>query len=282
MAEHDENKGHGGEGHGDGHSTGGAHGRHPGGHGGGHEEHEGAPEWLISFADNVVLMMGFFVILLAMNMKEPTTGGIGGKEKNPAPADSNPRMLDAVIALRKEFNNPVNVNSTNPRDAILVRHLRQRQKEGESKTTGPEGTKQNVQAQRNAEMEVPCAVIPFDDGSAELSADSRRTLAEAASQLVGQRFVVDVRGHVSAAEAAMTQDQGMDLSFRRAVAVARVLEENGLKRRQLRIVAAGDSWRLTPRAIDRAGHRSNQRVEIHQTSDLMPEDPYSPGAGSGG
>ena len=61
MADHDEHgeheEGHGGGSHGGGHAA------------GGHEEgHEGAPEWLISFADNVALMMGFFVILLAMNM----------------------------------------------------------------------------------------------------------------------------------------------------------------------------------------------------------------------
>ncbi|MCL4212087.1 MAG: hypothetical protein KJZ68_15650, partial [Phycisphaerales bacterium] len=45
-------------------------GGHGHGHGGGgHEEgHEGAPEWLISFADMVMLMMGFFVILFALNV----------------------------------------------------------------------------------------------------------------------------------------------------------------------------------------------------------------------
>ena len=48
--------------------------------------------------------------------------------------------------------------------------------------------------------------------------------------------------------------------------------------RQIRIVAGGDSYRLTPRAADRAGHRSNQRTELYQTSDLMPDDPYSPTA----
>src|ERR1041384_7836114 len=83
-----------------------------GGHGGGHEEgHEGAPEWLISFADNVALMMGFFVILLAMNMAKPSMGGIGGQEKNPGGGES-PAIQDFVIAMRQAFGNPVNPNSS--------------------------------------------------------------------------------------------------------------------------------------------------------------------------
>ncbi len=277
MADHEEKdhgsgEGHGGGGHG--HGGGGGHGAHGGG---GHEEHEGAPEWLISFADNVALMMGFFVILLAMNMKEPTTGGIGGKEKNPVPGNT-PAMLDAVISLREAFHSKVSPTSTDPKDAVLVRRLKQREKPGDVSSTGPEGNKQNVQSQRPSDYESPCAVIPFDDGSAEISADAREHLTDAAAQLVGQRYVVDVRGNVSAAEAAMTPDRGMELSFKRSLAVARVLEENGLKWRQLRIVAGGDSYRLTPRAADRAGHRSNQRTELYQTSDLMPDDPYSPTA----
>ena len=91
SAEHGEGGAHKGGGHGGGHGHG----------GGGHEEHhEGAPEWLISFADNVALMMGFFVILLAMNMAKQTVGGIGGEAQmggNPNQANT---MIDFAIAVR--------------------------------------------------------------------------------------------------------------------------------------------------------------------------------------
>src|SRR6185503_8776216 len=100
--------------HGKGHG-GGSHG-HGGGHGGGgHEEHEGAPEWLISFADNVALMMGFFVILLAMNMKSPkTNSGIGGPDRQGGNLD----QMDFVLALREAFN-PIDLDSHNPAEAEL-------------------------------------------------------------------------------------------------------------------------------------------------------------------
>src|SRR5437588_11856819 len=90
-------------------------------HGGGHEEaHEGAPEWLISFADNVTLMMGFFVILLAVNMGPKGAGATNA----PQQGDSSlppPSLLDAQIAIREAFNNPVNLNSMDPGEQPLIR-----------------------------------------------------------------------------------------------------------------------------------------------------------------
>src|SRR6478672_62152 len=75
-----------------------------------HEEREGAPEWIISFADNVTLMMGFFVLLLAMNMSPKATGpvGPGPKSREPGRAQAAaPDMLDVAIAIREAFHNPV-------------------------------------------------------------------------------------------------------------------------------------------------------------------------------
>lgn len=264
-----------------------------GGHGGhkghGHEEgHEGAPEWLISFADNVMLQMGFFVILLALNLKEPTTGGIGGKDRDGVPPAT---LLDAAIAIREAFNNPVDLSSTDPNDYALIQRILERRRNGHTSQPGPMGDRQDMQSIRPSDYIAPNGLVPFEDGEATITEAGRRAAVEAARELAGQQFVVEVRGHVSTAEAALTDDRGMMLSYRRALAVARLLEEHGLKWRQIRVVAMGDTSRVTPRAGDRAGHRSNQRVEIFQTEDIMPEDPYSregadgapapPGVGAG-
>src|SRR5438105_4540856 len=145
----------------------GGHGGHGGGHGGGggHEEgHEGAPEWLISFADNVALMMGFFVILLAMNMKEPTSGGIGGKDQNGQPP-ANDAMLDFALAMREAFNNPVNINSTDASEQELVQHLRRKQTKGTAETPGTVGQDHDASSLRDSEVYNIAGKVPFEENS---------------------------------------------------------------------------------------------------------------------
>jgi len=93
-------------------------------HGGGgtHEEHEGAPGWLISFADNVSLMMGFLVILPAVRMGPKATAVQGG-EPSENGATQAPDMLDFVISVREGFKNPVNIDSDKPDDQPLIRRI---------------------------------------------------------------------------------------------------------------------------------------------------------------
>ncbi len=264
--------GHGGGGHGGGHG-GGGHG------GGGHEEHEGAPEWLISFADNVALMMGFFVILLAMNMQKPSMGGIGGEGKYPN--DASPEMEDFAIALRAAFNTPVDINSTNPNEAALVRRLRDRATEGgQTRQPGVDGNKHDVQSTRTSNWVSPVAVAYFNDLDTELNEEARRSLAQAADMVRGKSWMVDIRGHVSATEANGNAPRAMRLAYDRAFAVYEELVKLGVAREQLRVTGCADNERATGRADSAQGHQSNQRVEVIQTQETMPGDPYNqPAAG---
>ncbi len=115
--------------HGDGHAEGERHAKHgghgPGGHGGEHEE-GGCPEWMISFADNTALMMGLFVILLAMNMGPKATAVMGGEpsEVETSASPQTESMLDFAISVREAFNNPVDMGSSEPRDEALRERIR--------------------------------------------------------------------------------------------------------------------------------------------------------------
>jgi hypothetical protein len=86
------------------------------------------------------------------------------------------------------------------------------------------------------------------------------------------RNIVDLLGHVSAAEAFDLPDRGMQLSWRRANAVANILVENGIGWNQINIVCKADTDRVAIRTYDQAGHRANQRVEIIETPRSMQGD----------
>jgi outer membrane protein OmpA-like peptidoglycan-associated protein len=272
MADHEHKDEHGeGEGH-----SGGSHGHGGGGHGGGgHEEaHEGAPEWLISFADNVALMMGFFVILLAMNMgpkAKSESEGNGTSAGNP-----DDRMLDFVIAVREGFNNPIDLGSDDPQEARLRERLLQRLNGGTS-MDGPEGKHKDLQATRPTDYTNIGGRIDFDEGSSLINPAARDVVDDVADRVKGLHWIIEVRGHASPFETLPERDplKAFQLSSARAMAVAQAMAQRGVRWDQIRVVACGDGDRIVGRAHDSKEDAANQRVEIVVTKDLLPPDPYS-------
>ncbi|NOS99891.1 MAG: OmpA family protein [Phycisphaerales bacterium] len=245
-------------------------------HGGGsHEEHEGAPEWLISFADNVALMMGFFVILLALNMG-PKGGGDPNAKTSGATAAPTPDMIDLFLSIRESFNNPVDLNSMDPDEEPLVRRLLERRGRAQTLDDGPPGDDHEVQSLRPSKHFSTCGSVRFEPGDKALSEAATKDVREIARHIRGLRLVVNVLGHVSAAEAHDSADMGMQLSFDRAMAVAGGLKDIGMDWKQLRIIVCGDNDRIAPTAYDSAGHTRNQRVEVVLTDEVIPGDVRPP------
>jgi outer membrane protein OmpA-like peptidoglycan-associated protein len=230
------------------------------------EAHEGAPEWLISFADNVALQMGFFVILLALAMKGASAGGLAKDGKQTSGGGSpTAEQLDFAIAVREAFNNPVNIDSNDLRDVLLVQRLRQRAYgKSEANDEGLSGAEHDVQSIRPGGAYGVGGFIAFDSQESALGGAARTAAEQLADQFRGCQNVLEIRGHCSAAEAYGQEDRGMRLAYERAVAVAQVLVSKGLSWNQLRLTACADNERVTPTTYDETGHRSNQRVEVIQ------------------
>ncbi len=253
---------------------GGSHGGHGHGGGGGHEEgHEGAPEWLISFADNVALMMGFFVILLAMEMNKSAAAAKAGPSPDERGEETvSAEMLDWAISVREAFNNPVNINSTHPGEASLVRRLKERAGLLEAADDqGLPGNDPGVQSIRPSDYLGAGGTVRFSRGDAKLDETARRELRTIFDHARGLSCVLEVRGHVSAAESHNQPDRGMSLAYARANSAAAALVELGLPWTRLRLIACGDGERAVATAYDDEGHHTNQRVEIIETDRALPD-----------
>ncbi|MBL0869937.1 MAG: OmpA family protein [Phycisphaerales bacterium] len=286
MAENKEHDAHGDAAHGGGghddHGGGGHKGGH-GGHGGGHEEHEeGVPEWVVSFADNALLQMGFFAILLAMNMGLKATGPVDPADTKPGAASAgSDSWLDMAIEIRSAFNNPVSINSTDPNDELLVKRLKDRAKA--TPHLGQNGRGNDDKPASNAID--PNAVISenvtinFEMNSAVITGKAREDIAAFASAVKGQRFVIEVMGHVSSFEAKTRVegqsaiDVGHRLAFERAMAVTKVLVEEGIEMKFIRVRSSADAESIRPgTAPDEPKRRGNQRVELIKTDKPIPPD----------
>ena len=150
--------------------------KHRGGHGighggGGHEEEEaGAPEWLISFADMVMLLMGFFVILFALNV-QPKGGnpGGGGAESEGAATEVQEIDPELIEAVRQAFHNPLNPDD--PRDARVLQAIRQRGA-GDASTKGVRGREQDVRSPRDIDYFGEGTDVPFAFKSVSMTPQS--------------------------------------------------------------------------------------------------------------
>lgn len=278
MSDHEEK--HGGEEHGGG-SHGGGHGG--GGHGGGHGEHEetGAPEWLISFADNVALMMGFFVILLAMNMGPkgtPVQGGEPDETNNGVGTGATSRAEDIIISIREGFNSSFDAKSSDANERRMAALKKQRDEL--RKSDSPAGTAPKAQVVRDTPITNLGGVVFFDNQSADLSSTAQDTLRQVAEKLKDQRWIVELRGAVSPFETGRNAEKAMSLSYERALSAARSLTRYGVPWPQLRLVACGDGNRAIGRSNAHDDDKPNQRVEIVVTKETVAPDAFSKDAGA--
>ncbi len=228
---------------------------------------------MISFADNTALMMGLFVILLALNMGPKATKAAEGAPAD-KPSPSSAEMLDFAIGIREAFNNPVDPNSTDPHEQPLVRRLKEKQT-GRTLDEGPTKKGPESESPRPTEYSAIGGKIPFDDGSAVLSSTARQRIADIAAKVAQLRYTVEVRGHTTPSESMRNETRSRQLSYERAMAVAQALAVQGVSWRQMRVVACGDSERMVARTYDRDQERQNQRVEVILTKDVVAADPYT-------
>jgi chemotaxis protein MotB len=218
----------------------------------------GAPEWIVTFADMMTLLLCFFIILFALSeiksdrVEAVRTSVRDWMGKEPA---SRPVM------------EPVNVPGAeleNFRDTTMG----EQQEGGLADQITLEDFKKKIQTLRELPPIIVAtgAYLRFVQDSAELTKSARQHLAHVAGMLrgyPGQR--VEIVGHVAPGDPAMDArfKDPLELGYHRARVVRDVLvNEHGLDPVQFKVTTVGTYYPPDPAKWLKQDMESNDRVEI--------------------
>jgi len=148
---------------------------------------EGLPEWIMSYADMITILMAFFVVMYSM----------AGVKKDDA-------KVEAVLRSFRSSLGPfasVLPGSIVPKDSALAGLVPvglgpvegQAAPDGEAKTAPPP----QIRVPRGSEPLAVGSVIFFDGASDKLSETNRLKLDEVAAALAGKPQRIEIRGHAS-------------------------------------------------------------------------------------
>jgi outer membrane protein OmpA-like peptidoglycan-associated protein len=234
-------------------------------------ECEECPEWIFTFADLVMLMMGFFVILwvLKPNPTPPSTVGPNASGAASAAA-ADQHWIDTVAAVRQAFGATGDPHSDDPVSVQLARRQlltpagEKDQGKSAIKAEGATGIDQTVQSIRRAKMSVTGGVVKFARGSATLSTDLVQQLDQVAVEVKGRLNLILIQGHTSLDDfgESGTAQQKLDLSIRRAQAVADRLTADGVSPDVLRVVGCSTFEPVVTGEYTPNVQADNRRVEV--------------------
>jgi flagellar motor protein MotB len=233
-------------------------------------ECEECPEWIFTFADLVMLMMGFFVILWVLK-PSPTPKGAQASDDD---------MIKMAAAIRDAFGYEPKAGSTDPVDMrmILDRMHAKKTPEGPGeggKTSirpdGPKGIDPLVTAIRTGPQSMVGGKIIFDRAEAKLTPEIVAVLDQVVDQIRGHRNIVMVKGHTSLDDYddSAAPQQKMDLSLRRAQAVADYLTAHGVMPDILRVQGCSTFEPVVQRDYSPHSQMLNRRVEVEMTPTLV-------------
>jgi flagellar motor protein MotB len=230
-------------------------------------ECEECPEWIFTFADLVMLMMGFFVILWVLK----TTGKPSSDNTTPTKD-----MISVAAAVRSAFGYVPKSGSMDPVDQRMILDQMSQPKVpdgpgqgGKTKIRpdGAEGTDQEVQSIRLGTQVMVGGRIIFERGEAVLTPTAFNQLDQIADQIRGHRTIVLIKGHTAHDDFddKATPHQKLDLSLRRAQVVSDYLTSIGVDPEILRVVGCSTFEPVVQRQYTANAQTQNRRVEVEST-----------------
>jgi len=234
-------------------------------------ECEECPEWIFTFADLVMLMMGFFVILWVL---KPPPG------KHAAAELDDQQLIKFLASVRDYFD--FIPDTANPDKVDLYRLLKKIEdmepfkgpgKGGKTKIElkTPPGTDREPELIRPSKQIGTGAKVLFAPADDKLTPQSMHSLDEIAQIIRGHRNIFVVKGHASADDYPDGTDDSlkMNLSLRRAQAAADYLIAKGVDRETVRVQGCSTFEPVVQRAYTGDLRSQNRRVEVESTGLLV-------------
>jgi chemotaxis protein MotB len=243
-----------------------------------HEICEECPEWIFTLADLIMCMMGLFVILWVLK-----PGTTVPPQQAQVQDEAHERFLETVGEIRGGFGWVPDPSSNDPVDQAILRKRARLAGPGERGASsveqkGADGTDPEVTTIRTGRQAAVGTRLLFEPGDATISNETRRGLRQIAAQIRGHRNVVLIKGHTALDDFAegATAQQKMDLSLRRAQAVADLLTASGVEPDILRVQGCSTFEPVAQRAYTAEAQASNRRVEVEASATLVEHLQASP------
>lgn len=212
-----------------------------------HTEDDGEGNWLVSYADMMTLLFGFFVMLSAFSvpdagkmeaLKRETAESMGGKYTKPFQ-----ELSDSVQKTLAEINLAKEVSVVETDDGVTI---------------------------------VSKGTLFFDSGSSELKPEASQLMEKIAGVLAVQAkdFRIFVEGHTDDSPIATKEfPSNWELSSIRAGKVVRLLEGKGIARKNLRPLGLADTEPISPNRDSNgtpipANQAENRRIVIRVQKQL--------------
>src|SRR4051795_4925356 len=232
-------------------------------------ECEECPEWIFTFADLVMLMMGFFVILWVLKPSaNPKTDPVGA-------AAQMESYYGTIGDIRGGVGWEPDPSSTDPVAQAVLKIRARNGPNGKGKSEreikGAQGTDPETTTIRAGSQATVGGKLLFEKGDAKLSTETTRTVDEIAKIIRGHRNIVLIKGHTSRDDFPddAPAEKQMDLSIRRAQTVADYLTAKGVEPEILRVQGCSPFEPVRQRAYTPESQANNRRVEVEATATLV-------------
>jgi chemotaxis protein MotB len=215
--------------------------------------------WKVAYADFVTAMMAFFMVMWLVGQKE-----------------------ELKQAVAHHFNHPFEAFPDEPEDPASGAGGPRVGKTGKKQAgfahrqsltkspTDPEARKPRMLTIREGQRTGVGSVIFFAHGSTKLNDEAQERLNLLLPRLTGKPQKVEVRGHASRKPlpAASEHDDAWQLSYARAMATMKYLEEGGVAPDRIRLSQGGVFEPYTTTVKEEQKYDSNDRVEILMLSEF--------------